>query len=79
MRLLPSLFRERTNAGLKAARQNGRIGGRPSSLTEKDLVVAKTLLQDISITVEDVAKRMQVAPSTLYRYFQGGRSSVING
>ena len=74
-----SIIRERTNAGLKAARQNGRIGGRPSSLTEKDLVVAKTLLQDISITVEDVAKRMQVAPSTLYRYFQGGRSSVING
>jgi DNA invertase Pin-like site-specific DNA recombinase len=74
-----SIIRERTNAGLKAARQNGRIGGRPSSLTEKDLAVAKTLLQDISITVEDVAKRMQVAPSTLYRYFQGGRSSVING
>jgi DNA invertase Pin-like site-specific DNA recombinase len=74
-----SIIRERTNAGLKAARQNGRIGGRPSSLTEKDLVVAKTLLQDISITVEDVAKRMQIAPSTLYRYFQGGRSSVING
>ena len=74
-----SIIRERTNAGLKAARQNGRIGGRPSSLTEKDLAVAKTLLQDISITVEDVAKRMQVAPSTLYRYFQGGRSSLVGG
>lgn len=74
-----SIIRERTNAGLKAARQNGRIGGRPSSLTEKDLAVAKTLLQDISITVEDVAKRMQVAPSTLYRYFQGGRNAIING
>ena len=35
-----SIIRERTNAGLKAARQNGRIGGRPSSLTEKDLAVA---------------------------------------
>ena len=72
-----SIIRERTNAGLKAARQNGRIGGRPSSLTEKDLAVAKTLLQDVSITVEDVAKRMQVAPSTLYRYFQGGRGSIV--
>ena len=72
-----SIIRERTNAGLKAARQNGRIGGRPSSLAEKDLAVAKTLLQDVSITVEDVAKRMQVAPSTLYRYFQGGRSSLV--
>ena len=74
-----SIIRERTTAGLMAAKQNGRVGGRPSVLKEKDLAVAKTLLQDTSITVEDVAKRMQVAPSTLYRYFQGGRSSVITG
>jgi DNA invertase Pin-like site-specific DNA recombinase len=72
-----SIIRERTTAGLRAAKQNGRIGGRPSVLKEKDLAVAKTLLQDPSITVEDVAKRMQVAPSTLYRYFQGGRSSIV--
>lgn len=72
-----SIIRERTTAGLIAAKQNGRVGGRPFVLKEKDLAVAKTLLQDKNITVEDVAKRMQVAPSTLYRYFQGGRSSVI--
>lgn len=73
-----SIIRERTMAGLRAAKENGRTGGRPSALKEKDLAVARTLLQDASITVEDVAKRMQVAPSTLYRYFHGGRSSVIN-
>ena len=73
-----SIIRERTMAGLRAAKENGRIGGRPLALKEKDLAVAKTLLQDASITVEDVAKRMQVAPSTLYRYFQGGRSSLVN-
>ena len=73
-----SIIRERTMAGLRVAKENGRIGGRPLALKEKDLAVAKTLLQDASITVEDVAKRMQVAPSTLYRYFQGGRSSVVN-
>ena len=72
-----SIIRERTMAGLKAAKENGRQGGRPSVLKEKDLAVARTLLQDASITVEEVAKRMQVAPSTLYRYFHGGRSSVI--
>jgi len=74
-----SIIRERTTAGLRAAKQNGRIGGRPSVLKEKDLAIARTLLQDASITVEDVAKRMQVAPSTLYRYFQGGRSAIISG
>lgn len=73
-----SIIRERTTAGLRAAKQNGRIGGRPSALKEKDLAVARTLLQDASITVEDIAKRMQVAPSTLYRYFQGGRSAIIS-
>jgi DNA invertase Pin-like site-specific DNA recombinase len=73
-----SIIRERTTAGLRAARENGRIGGRPSVLKGKDIAVARTLLQDPSITVEDVAKRMQVAPSTLYRYFQGGRSAVVN-
>lgn len=73
-----SIIRERTTAGLRAARQNGRIGGRPAALKAKDLVVAKTLLQDQNITVEEVAKRMQIAPSTLYRYFQGGRGAMIN-
>jgi len=72
-----SIIRERTTAGLRAAKENGRVGGRPPALKEKDLAVARTLLQDASITVEDVAKKMQIAPSTLYRYFQGGRSSVI--
>ena len=72
-----SIIRERTTAGLRAAKQYGKIGGRPSALKEKDLAVARTLLQDSSITVENVAKRMQIAPSTLYRYFKGGRSSVV--
>jgi DNA invertase Pin-like site-specific DNA recombinase len=73
-----SIIRERTMAGLRAAKEHGRTGGRPSALKEKDLAVARTLLQDARITVEDVAKRMQVAPSTLYRYFQGGRSAIIS-
>jgi DNA invertase Pin-like site-specific DNA recombinase len=72
-----SIIRERTTAGLRAAKQYGRIGGRPSALKEKDLSVARTLLQDSSITVENIAKRMQIAPSTLYRYFKGGRSSFV--
>lgn len=72
-----SIIRERTMAGLKVAKENGRTGGRPPALKEKDLAVAKTLLQDPSITVEEVANRMQIASSTLYRYFRGGRNSVI--
>ena len=53
-----SIIRERTIAGLEAARKLGRRGGRPKSLKEEDLVVVRVLLRDPNITVEDVAKRM---------------------
>jgi len=71
-----SVIRERTNAGLAAARSRGRLGGRPTALSEDDIRVAKALLRDPEITVEQVAERMGVAPSTLYRYIPGGRSAV---
>jgi DNA invertase Pin-like site-specific DNA recombinase len=70
------LIKERTIAGLKVARDMGKKGGRPSSLKSEDLIAAKALLRDPEITVTEVAKRLKVDPSTLYRYFPGGRSAV---
>lgn len=72
-----SIIRERTTAGLSAARARGRRGGRPRSLTEKDLAAAKALLSDPEITVEDVAHRLGVGPATLYRHLPGGRSALL--
>ena len=74
-----SINRERTRAALEASRARGRKGGRPPSLSSKDLVHAKALLADPEITVEAVAKRLNVAPSTLYRHLPGGRSTVEAG
>jgi DNA invertase Pin-like site-specific DNA recombinase len=71
-----SMIRERTRAGLQAARRRGRLGGRPPALHSQDLVEAKALLRDPAITVEQVAKRLGVAPSTLYRHLPGGRGAV---
>lgn len=71
-----SVIRERTKAGLDAARTRGRHGGRPLALDPKALTAAKALLADPDITVEDVAKRLNVAASTLYRHFPGGRSCL---
>ncbi len=71
-----SIIQERTKAGLAAARARGKIGGRPPVLNEKDIAVAKALLRDPNISVEQIAKRLGVAPSTLYRHIPGGRSSV---
>lgn len=71
-----SLIRERTMAGLNAARAKGKLGGRPSALSQEDLTVAKMLLKDPTLKVKDVAKRMGISPATLYRHFPGGRALV---
>ena len=65
------VIRERTLAGLQAARARGRLGGRPPALVAKDLAAAKAMLQDPEITVAEVAKRLGVVPSTLYRHLPG--------
>jgi DNA invertase Pin-like site-specific DNA recombinase len=70
-----SIIRERTQADLDAARARGKRGGRPPSLTEKDIQAAKAMLADPEITVEEVARRLNVAPSTLYRHMPGGRGA----
>jgi DNA invertase Pin-like site-specific DNA recombinase len=62
-----NLIRERTVAGLKSARARGRVGGRPTKLTGKDLAMAKALMADRNNDVGDVAKRFGVHRSTLYR------------
>ena len=72
-----SIIRERTTAGLKAARDRGRLGGRPPALSAADLAAARAMLSDPEITVEAGAKRLGVAPSTLYRHLPGGRSAVV--
>jgi DNA invertase Pin-like site-specific DNA recombinase len=70
------VIRERTRAGLDAARARGRVGGRPPALSAEDLAVAKVLLRAPGITVEQAAKRLGVAPSTLYRHLPGGRGGL---
>ena len=72
-----AVIRERTSAGLQAARERGKKGGRPRTLGPKDLAAAKALLADPAIRVEDVAARLKVSPATLYRYLPGGRSAVL--
>jgi DNA invertase Pin-like site-specific DNA recombinase len=68
-----ALIRERTRAGLAAAKRAGRTGGRPPKLTEDDLDVARTLLANPDITVADIAARLGVSPATLYRYLPAAR------
>lgn len=70
------VIRERTTAGLKAARERGRVGGRPS-LSAKHLQAAKAMLKDSDITVAAVARQLNVAASTLYRHIPHARSASL--
>lgn len=71
-----SIIRERTAAGLEAARSRGRTGGRPPKLTESDLRAARAMLADKTMTVADVARQLRVSPATLYRHMPAARTSV---
>ena len=62
------IIRERTLAGLAAARARGRKGGRPRKLTKKQITMAKNLMKDISIPIAEICKTLSVSKSTLYRY-----------
>src|SRR5271170_2939565 len=70
-----SLIRERTQAGLAAARRLGRTGGRPPKLTEEDLEAARALLANPDIGVTQIAHRLGVSPATLYRYIPAARTA----
>lgn len=70
-----SIIKERTRAGLDAARARGRIGGRPRSISDEDIAVAKALLKDPEITVKKVAERIGCSEATLYRYLPAARAN----
>lgn len=61
------LIRERTKAGLAAARARGRSGGRRRSLTAADIAMAQTLMQNPDIHIKDICSKLGVSRATLYR------------
>lgn len=61
------LIRERTMAGLAAARARGRRGGRKPALADEDIATAKDLLAPGTRSVAEVAKSLGCGRSTLYR------------
>ena len=70
------LIRERTQAGLKAARARGRRGGRPTVITEHKLRVAREMLADGQHTMQQIAETIGVGRATLYRHLQPARSAT---
>ena len=65
-----SLVRERTQAGLIAARARGRNGGRPKSLTPKQRQHAVNLYKSRKHTVKEICELVGVSRQTLYSYVE---------
>jgi DNA invertase Pin-like site-specific DNA recombinase len=63
-----ALIRERTMAGLAAARARGRVGGRPPVMTADKIKVARQLYGAKELTVEEIAKTIGVSRKTVYRH-----------
>lgn len=64
-------IRERTRAGLAAARARGRIGGRPEKVAQKDKREMKALYESQEVSVTDICSRYQISRSTFYRNVLG--------
>jgi DNA invertase Pin-like site-specific DNA recombinase len=64
------LIRERTMAGLEAARARGRKGGRKPVMDEKKLALASAMLRNREIPVREVCEAVGVSRSTLYRHLK---------
>ena len=66
------IIKERTNAGLTAARARGRKGGRPKSplSDERKLQLARQLYEKKTIPVNEMCKTLGIPRSTFYRYLK---------
>jgi DNA invertase Pin-like site-specific DNA recombinase len=73
------VIRERTQAGLTAARARGRKGGRPKGLpvkAEPTAYAAETLYREGKLSAEQIAQRLHISKSTLYAYLRHPGVSV---
>ena len=69
-----NLIRERTRAGLAAARARGRNGGRPKLLDARKAEMARRLHADKANSIDDICRTLRISRSTLYRYLKGAAS-----
>ena len=73
------LIRERTQAGLVAARARGKKGGRPRKMDIQTLKMAMSAMSDRNAVAHEVAKRLGITTTTLYAYVNGDGSPKAQG
>ena len=72
-----NLIKERTVAGLNAARARGRIGGRPKQNPNAGkIALAKKFYTDNSLSIPEILKTLNISKSTLYRWVHAGTENT---
>lgn len=64
------IIRERTMAGLEAARARGRKGGRKPVMDQKKMALASKLMRDRETPISEVCEAVGVSRATIYRYLK---------
>lgn len=62
------IIRERTQAGLTAARARGKLGGRPKALSESKAEMARQLYLDRTHSIAEICQTLGISRTTFYRY-----------
>ena len=70
-----NLIRERTQAGLMAARARGRLGGRPKSLDKDKRHAVAKLYEDGKMPVMEICQMFNISKPTLYKYVKQVKES----
>ncbi len=65
-----NLIRERTHAGLAAARARGKMGGRPKALDTKKTELLYRLYDEKKHSIQDICDLVGVSKTTLYSYLR---------
>jgi DNA invertase Pin-like site-specific DNA recombinase len=72
------LIRERTKAGLTAARARGRKGGRKPAMTEEQVEQARAMMDNPKLKIKSIIKTLGISKATLYKYVPMGKSASEN-
>ena len=73
------LIRERTRAGLAAARARGRKGGRPRVMDARKVAMAVALYGEAAHSPQEICAALRISKTTLYRYLAAARAAPTAG
>jgi len=65
-----NLIRERTRAGLEAARARGRMGGRKFKLNAEQVSTLRAMYESKNHTLKEICSTFEITKPTLYRYLE---------